>query len=161
MVPITGELSSLLSWFSLEMQAETALYLIERIHQYTETLTDRPVGNPQRQSRHDRSELSIKLENARGWHHGLVAQCEYLVPRTSAQIQAVYALLASQNSIVKIDIARASNVMAELSRSDNQAMLHLSELGRRDARLVIDIARESRSVALSTARDSACMRVIL
>lgn len=50
--------------------------------------------------------------------------------------------------------------MAELSRSDNQAMLNLSELSRRDAKLMIEIARDSRSVALSTARDSASMKVL-
>ncbi|KAM3465185.1 hypothetical protein MY5147_009337 [Beauveria neobassiana] len=61
---------------------------------------------------------------------------------------------------INIEIARASNVMAELSRNDNQAMLKLSELSRQDAQLMIEIARDSRSVALATARDSASMRVI-
>jgi hypothetical protein len=39
-------------------------------------------------------------------------------------------------------------------------MLNLSELSRHDAKLMIDIARDSRSVALSTARDSASMRIL-
>lgn len=50
--------------------------------------------------------------------------------------------------------------MAQLSRSDNQAMLNLGELSRHDAKLMIEIARDSRSVALSTARDSASMRIL-
>ncbi|KAJ5934261.1 Mg2+ transporter protein CorA-like/Zinc transport protein ZntB [Penicillium verhagenii] len=50
--------------------------------------------------------------------------------------------------------------MAQLSRKDNQAMLNLGELSRHDAKLMIEIARDSRSVALSTARDSASMRVL-
>lgn len=39
-------------------------------------------------------------------------------------------------------------------------MRMLAELSRRDAELMIEIARDSRSVALATARDSAAMRVI-
>lgn len=50
--------------------------------------------------------------------------------------------------------------MAQLSRSDNQAMLNLGKLSRYDAKLMIEIARDSRSVALSTARDSASMRIL-
>ncbi|CEL05102.1 hypothetical protein ASPCAL06222 [Aspergillus calidoustus] len=38
-------------------------------------------------------------------------------------------------------------------------MLRLTELGRRDAKLMIEIARDSRSVALSTTRGSTSMRV--
>ncbi|KAK8142844.1 hypothetical protein G3M48_008092 [Beauveria asiatica] len=68
--------------------------------------------------------------------------------------------LPRSKRFVNIQIARASNAMAELSRSDNQAMLNLSELSRQDAQLMIEIARDSRSVALATARDSASMRVI-
>jgi hypothetical protein len=39
-------------------------------------------------------------------------------------------------------------------------MRTLAELSRRDAEFLIEIARDSRSVALATARDSAAMRVI-
>ncbi|KGO48624.1 Mg2+ transporter protein, CorA-like/Zinc transport protein ZntB [Penicillium expansum] len=167
MVPLLGELSSLLSRLSfLKMQAETALYLIQRMQQYTEgqqyseAVADKTVEVHQFPSHEDQKELLVKLENARGWYLGLVTQGEYLMRRTSAQTDTIHSLLASQNSIVNIDIARASNAMAELSRSDNQAMLNLSELSRRDAKLMIEIARDSRSVALSTARDSASMKVL-
>ncbi|KAJ5404123.1 Mg2+ transporter protein CorA-like/Zinc transport protein ZntB [Penicillium cosmopolitanum] len=39
-------------------------------------------------------------------------------------------------------------------------MLNLGKLSRYDAKLMIEIARDSRSVALSTARDSASMRIL-
>jgi hypothetical protein len=82
MVPITGELSSLLSRFSfLKMQAETALYLIQRIYQHA-------VGGPGC-TISDQNGLLVKLENTRGWYLGLVAQCDYLMRRTSAQTETV------------------------------------------------------------------------
>lgn len=89
MVPMTGELSSLLSRFSfLKMQAETALYLIQRMYQHTEALVGTPVGRPGC-AIHDQQGLFIKLENARGCYLGLVAQCDYLMRRTSAQTETV------------------------------------------------------------------------
>ncbi|CAI7582028.1 unnamed protein product [Penicillium bialowiezense] len=167
MVPITGELSSLLSRLSfLKMQAEATSYLIQRMHQYTEALIDKSVGELNYMIR-DQHEIFVKLENARGWYHGIMAQCDYLIRRTTAQTETdsakqnqVYSLLASQNSTINIEIARASNVMAQLSRIDNQAMLSLGQLSRHDAKLMIEIARDSRSVALSTAQDSASMRIL-
>lgn len=150
------------------------------MHHHAGTLTDNTVGRLGRPNEDDCELLNI-LESSRGWFIGLVAQCDYLARRTSAQIETVgspllnmaqdmmktiaqlhqvYSLLASQNSFINIEIARASNVMAELSRSDNQAMLKLSELSRQDAQLMIEIARDSRSVALATTRDSASMRII-
>ncbi|PQE31549.1 Mg2+ transporter -like Zinc transport protein [Rutstroemia sp. NJR-2017a WRK4] len=154
LVPITGELSSLLSRLSfLKMQAETTLYLIQRIQRYIE-------ARPWYMNTDDQYELVSKIEDAQGGYHGLSAQYDYLIQRTSAQTETVYSLLASQNSLINLDIARESHKIAELSRNDNQAMRTLAELSRRDTKLMIELARDSRSVALATARDSAAMRVI-
>jgi hypothetical protein len=90
LVPITGELSSLLSRFSfLKMQAETGLYLIKRMQWYTESLVNKPDGKPGYLNSKDQHKLFSELENARGWYLELVAQCNYLIQRTSAQTETV------------------------------------------------------------------------
>ncbi len=58
----------------------------------------------------------------------------------------VYTLIASQENLTNIEIARTSRNISEMSRQDNKLMLQ--------------IAGESRAVAQATARDSAAMRVI-
>ncbi|KAJ5518966.1 Mg2+ transporter protein CorA-like/Zinc transport protein ZntB [Penicillium expansum] len=68
------------------MQADTGLYLIQRMYQYTQTLTDKSVGRPGC-AIYDQQGLFVKLENTRGWYLGLVAQCDYLIRRTSAQTE--------------------------------------------------------------------------
>lgn len=91
MVPITGELSSLLSRISfLKMQAETALYLIQRMHHHAGILTDKTVGRLGYPD-HEDYELFNRLESTRGWFIGLIAQCDYLARRTSAQLQGTQA----------------------------------------------------------------------
>lgn len=88
MVPITGELSSLLSRISfLKMQTETALYLIQRMHHQTRARTDKTVRRFRYQN-HEH-ELFTRLESTRGWFIGLMAQCDYLARRTSAQSETV------------------------------------------------------------------------
>lgn len=90
LVPITSELSSLLSRFSfLKMQAETGLYLIQRMQCHTESLVNKPDGKPGYLNSKDQHKLFSELGDTRGWYLGLVAQCNYLIQRTSAQTETV------------------------------------------------------------------------
>jgi hypothetical protein len=62
--------------------------------------------------------------------------------------------------LTTIEIARASNYLAEMARSDNLTMKAIAELSRQDSRLMLQIAEASSAVTLATARDNAAMRVI-
>ncbi len=72
----------------------------------------------------------------------------------------MYCLIASQENLTSIEIARASRSIAEESQKENEAMREMAELSRQDNKLMIQLASDSRAVAVATARDSAAMRAI-
>jgi hypothetical protein len=64
----------------------------------------------------------------------------------SDHIWQVYSLIASRDSLTNLEIAQASQSIAKESRKDNQLMLQM--------------AGDSKAIAIATARDSIAMRVI-
>lgn len=62
-----------------------------------------------------------------------------------------------QNSSTNIDIARSSREITKESHEENGTMRSLAELCRRDNELMIQIAKNSREVAVAAAQDSAAM----
>ncbi|KAF2436983.1 hypothetical protein EJ08DRAFT_704531 [Tothia fuscella] len=87
-----------------------------------------------------------KLEYLRPQLDDLIHSCQCITQRTQAQQNSVYSLIAQKDSAVNIEIAKASQRIAEDSRRDNIPMKAIAE--------------DSKAVALATARDSAAMRVI-
>ncbi|KAI0413477.1 hypothetical protein F5X98DRAFT_366552 [Xylaria grammica] len=160
LISITRDLSSFLSRFAfLNLQAETGAYLVDRMIKTTELFIDRREKNHSKASSDQYSVIS-KLEEVQSWYLGLKARCRYLSERASAQNQTVYCLIASQYNLADIEIARSSCNIAEEIRKENEATRAIAEITRRDNELMIQVATDSRSVAIATARDNAAMRVI-
>ncbi|KAI0180526.1 hypothetical protein GGR52DRAFT_531722 [Hypoxylon sp. FL1284] len=148
LVSITRDLSSFLSRFAfLKLQAETGAYLLKQMAQTTELLVENSIKDEGHgfdiDGQHD---IISKLHEIQSWYLGMAARCRYLTERTTAQSQTVYCLIASQYNLANIEIALASRNIAELSRRDNE--------------LMFQVAKDSRTVAVATARDSAAMQVI-
>lgn len=162
LISITRDLSSFLSRFAfLKLQAETGAYLVEQMAQTTELLIEKIHKEEGRRFDTDNQhDIISKLDDIRSWYLGMAARCRYLTERTTAQSQTVYCLVASQYNLTNIDIARESRNIAEESRRENEAMRAMAELSRRDNELMIQVAKDSRTVAIATARDSAAMQVI-
>ncbi|GAW17429.1 hypothetical protein ANO14919_068860 [Xylariales sp. No.14919] len=160
LISITRDLSSFLSRFAfLNLQAETGAYLVDRMIKTTELFIGRREKNHIKASSDQYSVIS-KLEEVQSWYLGLKARCRYLSERASAQNQTVYCLIASQYNLADIEIARSSCNIAEEIRKENEALRAIAEITRRDNELMIQVATDSRSVAIATARDNAAMRVI-
>ncbi|RWA09417.1 hypothetical protein EKO27_g5688 [Xylaria grammica] len=165
LISITRDLSSFLSRFAfLKLQAETGAYLVDRMIQTTELFVDKIEKNHREKEpinmSSDQNSVISKLEEVQSWYLGLKARCRYLSERASAQNQTVYCLIASQYNLTDIDIARASCNIAEETRKENEAMRAIAEITRRDNELMIQVATDSRTVAIATARDNSAMRVI-
>ncbi|KAI0380583.1 hypothetical protein F5Y04DRAFT_289290 [Hypomontagnella monticulosa] len=161
LISITRDLSSFLSRFAfLKLQAETGVYLIERMTRTTEVLIERIRGEEHRVDTNGLYNTISKFDEIRSWYLGMAARCRYLIERTTAQSQTVHCLIVSQYNLTNIDIARRSRDIAEETRKENETMRAIAELSRRDGDLMIQIAKDSRTVAIETARDSAAMQVI-
>ncbi|KAI0458931.1 hypothetical protein F5B21DRAFT_527748 [Xylaria acuta] len=164
LISITRDLSSIISRIAfLKLQAETGVYLVDRMRKTTELLieeTEKNYGEEHSDMASDQGSVISKLEEVQSWYLGLAARCHYLTERAAAQNQTVYCLVASQYNLTDIDIARASRNIAEETRKENEAMRTISQVTRHDNELMIQVAKDSRSVAIATARDSAAMQVI-
>ncbi|KAH8797865.1 hypothetical protein F5884DRAFT_150161 [Xylogone sp. PMI_703] len=140
LIDITRDLNSLLSRVAfLKLQSETGLYLTQQMQISVNSLKSRLEKVRDQFKIETQDDIISKLEHIQSWYSGILARLRYLTGRIEAQIQTVYCLVASQ---------------------DNITMRTITELSRQDNRLMLQIAEDSRAVALATARDSAAMRVI-
>ncbi|KAM0125000.1 hypothetical protein ACHAO1_010818 [Botrytis cinerea] len=161
LISITRELSSFLSRFAfLKMQAETGAYLVQQMAGTTEILIEKMDKDRILFDTDDQYDIISKLEHIQSWYLGIAARCRYLSERTNAQSQTVHCLIASQDNLTNIEIARTSRNIAEESHRESEAMHALAELSRRDNELMIQVAKDSRAVAIAAAQDSAAMQVI-
>ncbi|KAI1158682.1 hypothetical protein F5B18DRAFT_640021 [Nemania serpens] len=165
LISIARDLSSLLSRFAfLKMQAETGTYLVDRMRQITELFMAQLENNHAKEGQDgmasDQASIMSNLEEAQSWYLGLAARCRYLSERASAQNQTVYCLIASQYNLAGVELAQTSCNIAEETRKENKAMRTISEIARHDNELMIQVAKDSRRIAIATARDSAAMQVI-
>ncbi|KAI0855084.1 hypothetical protein F4860DRAFT_507727 [Xylaria cubensis] len=96
----------------------------------------------------------------------LLSRLAFLELQAETRASLVYCLIASRDNLTNIDIARASRSIAEGTRRENEATRTLAEFlsilvttclalpG-----LVIQVANNSKTIAVTTARDSASMQV--
>ncbi|GAW25031.1 putative Mg2+ transporter -like Zinc transport protein [Rosellinia necatrix] len=161
LISVTRDLSGFLSRFAfLKMQAETGAYLVQQMARTTESLIVRSGKGQTLFDIDDQYDILSKLEHVHSWFLGIAARCRYLSERTAAQSQTVNCLIASQDNLTNIEIARASHNIAEGSHRETEAMRIIAELSHRDNELMIQVAKDSRAVAVATAQDSAAMQVI-